>query len=250
MSDKKQSDTLRQQRFARQEFLRLKKMQQGELDAGPKPSELATPLTFSEKLKNIWFHDKFIIIILALLIVAISALCVQCATKTKYDTTVVVFTYSITGDPNCEKMGEYLKPYCSDINGDGEVNINVVNCSINYSENDPEANNDYNYTNRAKAQSLIATDASALLFITDSESYKYLMSLSDDIPFFEGKPLQFEDDFYKVCVDDSGFFDTPKGLQISYRTTKGTAIGDDKNIEKYVKQAQDVINGLKKAYAE
>jgi len=250
MSDKKQSDTLRQQRFARQEFLRLKKMQQGELDAGPKPSELAVPLTFSEKLKNIWYHDRFVIIILALLIVAISALCVQCATKTKYDATVVVFTYSITGDPNCQKMGEYIKPFCDDINGDGEVNVNVVNCSINYSEGNPEANNDYNYTNRAKAQSLIATDPSALLFITDSESYKYLQSLSDEIQFFVGEPIKFEDDFYKVCVDESGFFDTPKGLQISCRTIKGTAIENGKNVETHFEQAKKILNGLKDKYTK
>ena len=57
MSQKKESDTLRQQRFAREEFLKLKKMQQGELKAEPKPSEIYnTPLTFSEKVKNFWYH--------------------------------------------------------------------------------------------------------------------------------------------------------------------------------------------------
>jgi len=51
MADKKESDTLRQRRHAQQEFLRLKKMQSGELDAGPKPSEVAAPLTFTELLR-------------------------------------------------------------------------------------------------------------------------------------------------------------------------------------------------------
>ena len=57
MANKKESDTLRQRRFAQQEFLKLKKMQSGELDAGPKPSEVyAAPSTFSEKFKNIWIY--------------------------------------------------------------------------------------------------------------------------------------------------------------------------------------------------
>ena len=243
MSQKKESDTLRQRKFAQQEFLRLKKMQSGELDAGPKPSEVATPLTFGEKLKNIWYHDKLAIVVIGILIISIALLVTQCATKTQYDTTVVVFTYEITGDPNCVKMGEYLKPYCTDINGDGEVNINVVNCSINAKDE----NTEYNYTNRSKVQSLLATDASALLFITDDDSYEYLMSLSDEIPLFEGEPVEFKDDFYKYCVDESGFYQTPNNLQISCRTIKGTAIEDNKNVDTYYAQAQAIINGLKKS---
>lgn len=243
MSQKKESDTLRQRKFAQQEFLRLKKMQNGELYAGPKPSEVATPLTFGEKLKNIWYHDKLAVVVIGMLIISISLLVTQCATKTQYDTTVVVFTYEITGDPNCVKMGEYLKPYCTDINGDGEVNINVVNCSINAKDE----NTEYNYTNRSKVQSLLATDASALLFITDDDSYEYLMSLSDEISLFEGEPVEFADDFYKYCVDESGFYQTPDDLQISCRTIGGTAIEDNKNVDTYYAQAQTILNGLKKS---
>ncbi len=240
MAQKKESDTLRQRRLAQQEFLRLKKMQQGELDAGPKPSELTAPLTFSEKLKNIWYHDKFALSVIAIIIIAITLLCVQCATKTVYDATVIVFTHTITGEPNCKKMGEYLSPFCPDINGDGEININVVNCSIN--ENDKS---DYSYTNRSKAQSLLATDASALLFITDDDSYNYLMSLSKNISLFEDEPIEFNEDFYEFCVDPSGFYETPDNLQISCRTIKGAAIEDDKNIDKYYAQAQAILDGLK-----
>ncbi len=242
---KKESDTLRQRKFAQQEFLKLKKMQQGELDAGPKPSEVyAVPQTFSEKLKNIWYHDKLAIIVIALLAFAIAMLITQCATKTKYDATVIVFTYSMTGDPNCDKMAEYLTPYCTDINEDGEVNVNVINCSID-GKNDKS---EYVYTTRSKMQSLIATDASALLFITDEESYKYLNTLSDNLIFFEGEPLQFEDDFYEFCVDESGFYDTPDGLQISCRNLDGTTISKDKNIDKYYTQAKTILEGLTKEY--
>ena len=96
-------------------------------------------------------------------------------------------------------------------------------------------------------QSLLATDASALLFITDDDSYEYLMSLSDNISLFEGEPIEFEGDFYKYCVDENGFYETPDDLQISCRTISGTAIADDKNIDTYYAQAQAILNGLKKS---
>lgn len=247
MADKKESDTLRQRKFAQQEFLKLKKMQQGELDAGPKPSEVyANPLTFSEKIKNIWYHDKWAIVVVAIITVCIALFVAQCATKTNYDATVVVFTYSMTGDNNCEKMGEYLKPYCKDINGDGEININVVNCSLEESL----GNTEQSYSARTKASTLIASEPSALLFITDDESYKYLSGLSEEIDLFEGEPIEFEEDFYELCREAEQFYTTPQGLQISCRTIEGTVIANDKNIDTYYEQAQTVLKGLKEKYAE
>lgn len=240
MAQKKESETLRQRRHAQQEFLKLKKMQQGELDAGPKPSDVAVDLTFGDKLKNIWYHDKFAIVVIAIIIVAITLLCVQCATKTVYDATVVLFTHTITGEPNCDKMGEYLTPYCPDLNGDGEINVSVINCSIN-----PNDKTDYSYTNRSKVQSMLAGDASALLFITDNDSYDYLMSLSKEIPLFEGEPLEFDQDFYEFCKDASDFYDTPTDLQISCRTIKGASIEKDNNVNEYYSQAQAILNALK-----
>ena len=60
MAKKKVSDTIAQQRKARQDFLELKKMQSGEMDAGPKPSETEIkPQTFKEKAENYWFHHKW-----------------------------------------------------------------------------------------------------------------------------------------------------------------------------------------------
>lgn len=240
MAKKKESETLRQRKHAQQEFLKLKKMQQGELDAGPKPSETAVPLTFGEKLKNIWYHDKLILFILLIIIAAIVFCCVQCATKTDFDATVVLYTHKITGEPNCNAMGEYLKQFCPDLNGDGEINVNVINCSTN-----PDDKGDYSYTNREKTIYLLANDASALLFITDDSSYQFLMSRSDNIEIFEGEPLEFEDDFYEICVDPSGFFETPNDLQISCRTIKGSSIEKSKKVDTYYAQAQAILEGLR-----
>ena len=239
MAQKKESDTLRQRKFAQQEFLKLKKMQNGELDAGPKPSEIAQELTFGEKIKNHWYHDKFAIIIIAVIIVVVATLLIL-QPKTKYDTTVVVFTHTLIGDSNCTKMGEYLEKYCGDLDGDGEINIRIINCSIN-----ALSNSEHSYLNRSKMQSLLAADPSALLFITDNDSYSYLMGLSEDIDVLEGDPIEFNEDFYDYCKDESGFYETPKDLQISCRTIKGTAIEKQKNVDTYYDRALSLLENLK-----
>ncbi len=248
MAKKKESDTLRQRKFAQQEFLKLKKMQSGELDAGPKPSEVhSTPLTFTDKLKNIWYHDKFAIGIILVITAFIAFFVVQCATKTEYDATVVVYTHRITGDVNCDKMGEYLKPYCKDINNDGQVNISVINCTIEESQ----GNTDHSFTTKQNLNQIIFKNASALLFITDDSSYKNLLSRTDDYPFLEGEPIEFQDDFYDFCKTADNLFTTPKGLQISCRTIDESAIiADDDNIDLYYDQAQTILKGLKEKYSE
>ena len=216
-------------------------MQNGELDAGPKPSEVAATLTFTEKLKNTWYHDKLGIIIVGVLAVIIAAFCVQCATKTNYDATVIVFTHTIAGDPICDKMAEYLEPYCKDVNGDEEINLNVINCSI-----EGENTSEYSSNSRIKMNSIIANNPKALLFITDESSYKELA----DFDFFEGKPIKFGDDFYEYCVDESGFYETPENLQISCRTLKGSTIENSKNVDLYYDCAQSILEGLKFHKAE
>lgn len=241
MPKKHESETLRQRKKAQQDFLTLKKMQSGEIDAGPKPSEIAIqPRTFSEKLKNIWFHDKWYIIIVTALIAAIAFVSVECATKTKYDLGVVVFTYSVTGDNNCKKMAEYLKPYCEDINGDGEVNISVINCSLN----NAEGNNEFNYAARTRVQTVLSSDASSLLFITDPESYAFLTGLETSVPILEGEPVVFSEDFYEFCKTDD-LFSVPDELQISCRNIKGATISNDENVNAYYNEAQNILNGLR-----
>lgn len=248
MAKKKESETLRQRRVAQQEFLRLKKMQSGEMDAGPKPSEIyEAPKTLGEKLKNIWYHDKLAIAIVGVIIALIAFLCVQCATKTEYDISVVVFTHRITGEVNCDKMGEYLKPYCKDINNDGEININVYNCTIEESQ----GNTDHSFTTRYNLNTVIFDDANALLFITDDSSYKDLNSITKDYPFLEGEPVEFQDDFYDFCKEADNLFTTPEGLQISCRTIDERAIiAGDENIDLYYEHAQSILKGLKDKYSE
>ena len=239
MAQQHKNETLEQQRKAREDFLALKKMQHGELDAGPKPSEVAVlPKTPAEKLKNIWFHDKwFIMGAIALAIVMV--VCVaQCASRPKYDLSVVVYAYNFVGDDDCKLMADYLSQHCEDINGDGKVIVNVINCSYTEGSNEKQ----YIYSRNTKLQAVLSTDSSALLYITDKDSYEYLSALSES-SLFEGEPLVLNEKFYKAC-DGEDLFALPEGLQISCRVIDGTVIEGDKKISSYYEQSRNILKGL------
>lgn len=241
MSERNHNEILEEQRRARQEFLELKRMQQGEIKPPPKPSEVAiVPKTPAEKLKNVWFHDKWYIIGAAVLVVIIAVLVSQCATRTEYDLEIVAYAYTPLNDGQLEKAAEYLAQYCEDITGDGEVNIQIINCSFYKNGGDTQ----YQYTMSTKLQAIIAADANALLFITDEESYKYLSNLSEGGSIFEGEPLKLPQGFYDAAQKGETS-KLPEGLQISCRSITGKTIEKNKKVKEYYEQSQNILKGLK-----
>lgn len=240
MSDGNKNEILEEQRKARQEFLELKKMQHGEMKTPPKPSEIAiVPKTPKEKWNNFWFQYKWHVIAITAITVVLAVLITQCATRTKYDLEVVYFTYTAVLDEQTQAVADYIKQYASDTNGDGEINVQIINCSYSSSSGDTQ----YRYTILTKLQTLLAGDLNALLYITDSESYKYLDGLSED-SIFEGEPYKFGEDFY-TATESENFGKLPEGLQISCRRVSDTVFEDKKDVEAAYKTAKSVIDGIR-----
>ena len=122
MSDK--NDILEEQRKAREEFLKLKKMQQGEIDAGPKPSEVAiVPKTPKEKAANFWFQYKWHTIGIVAAVIVLAVLVAQCVSRPVYDMELVYFTYSPILDEQTTQIAEYFEEFAEDLDGNGEVNV-------------------------------------------------------------------------------------------------------------------------------
>ncbi len=216
-------------------------MQQGEIDAGPKPSEVAiVPKTPKEKWDNFWFQYKWHTIGIVATLIVLSVLIAQCATKPKYDMEVVYFTYSPVMDTQLDKVEDYIEQFASDMDGNGEVNVTVVNCSVSQKSADVQ----YRNTILTKLQALIAADEKALLFITDKESMKYFDTISKSGEMFEGEPYVLDEEFYKQTTSsDTG--ELPKGLQISCRRISDTMLEEKKETKRYYKEAIKVIEGIK-----
>ena len=240
MAKKQVSETIKQQRKARNDYLELKKMQNGEIEAGPKPSEVAIiPKTFKEKLEHLWFYHGVTIITLLISVVVLSVLVSQCASKKKCDLKVVIYTSSYVDVENNDYISEYLAKHIEDINGDGISDIQILNCS--YTANDKDAQYEYNMT--TKIQAIIAGEADALLFITDDVTHEKLTNISDKI--FDSDPVKLNEDFYKNC-DKATYTKLPENLTISCRAIEGTTLEHNKNVQTYYKESRKIIDFLNK----
>lgn len=235
--DNKKNDIIEEQRRAREEFLKLKKMQKGELDAGPKPSEVAiVPTTPKEKWDNFWFQYKWVVIALVASFVVLSILIAQCASRKDPDLEIVYFSYTPVLDQQTALISEYFEGITKDINDDGEVVVQVVNCSF-------QNNNNIQYRNSilSKLQAIIATDQKALLFITDNKSIEYFNNLNADGGIFDGDPIPLSEEFYKA-TESKDFGPLTAKLSISIRRVSDTLLEEKKDIGKYYDESKRILN--------
>lgn len=241
MSEKETNEILEEQRRARQEFLELKKMQSGEMEAPPKPSEVAiVPKTPKEKWDNFWFQYKWYVVAITAVTVVLAVLITQCATRTKYDMEVVYFTYTAALDEQTNAVAKYIAGYAEDVSGDGEINIQVVNCSFNGKSGDTQ----YRYTMMTKLQAMIAGDQNAMLFITDEDSYKYLADLSNGDGLFDGEPFMLGEEFYKATETES-YGKLPEGLRIACRRVSDTVLESKKGSSDAHTNAEKTLEAIK-----
>lgn len=240
MANKKKNEILEEQRRAREEFLKLKKMQKGELKAEPNPSEIAlVPKTFKEKCENFWFQYKWHVIGITAAVTALVLLVAQCMSVPNYDFSVVYFTYTPAVDQQTALIADYFEKYGEDINGDGKVQVQVLNCSF------PNEPSDIQYRNvqLQKLQAYIAGEYKAMLYITDEESIKYFDNIDDNESIFEGAPLELSEEFYKNTTLPE-FGELPKGLTLSCRRIKDTILKDNDTAKATYTESLRLINEL------
>ena len=233
------NEILEQQRKAREDFLQLKRMQQGEIAPEPKPSEVAIePKTFKEKVQNYWFHFKWHTIGAIFLTVTIAILTAQCMGREKYDYEVVFFAHNSCLDVQTEKIEEYLEKYTTDINGDGAVNVGVTNCT--FSEN---GDAQYRNTMMTKIQTQIIANKSAIIYLVDKKGYDYLQGNIEG-GIFEGEPLALDEEFYKF-TETKEFGKLPEGLMLATRRVKGTAFEKDEKAYSIYLESEKTVEKIK-----
>ncbi len=236
MSD---NNILEEQRKARENYLELKRMQQGEISPEPKPSEVAVmPKTFSEKMQNFWFHYKWHTIGIAFVVIVLTILVSQCANREKYDMQAIYFTYNSCLDSQLEPIEEYLEKLGTDVDGNGEVNINLVNCSFS-----PKGDAQYKNSMLTKIQTQIIGNREAVMYIMDQQAFEYLNGVVEGGVFGEDK-LMLDEEFYKL-TETKEFGKLPEGLGIYLRRTKGTNLEKDEKVIKAYNESKKIIDKMK-----
>ena len=232
------NDIIEEQRKAREEFLSLKKMQQGEIEPEAKPSEFVLkPKTFSGKLQNFWYHFKFQTILTLMFAVIIAIVVAQCSTRERFDFSVLYFTYTPTMDAQLDSVEKYFEKYATDIDGNGEVNIQVVNCSVSDSNRDAGRN-----TMFAKVQSILVAEHSTVLYIIDDKAQQYFDNAFDYSIFVE-EPFKLGEEFYEQAIDEK--LPLPKDLMLGLRIIKNTGFEGNEEAEKTFLESQKVLEKIK-----
>lgn len=245
--DEKRNETLDQRRKAQRDFLELKKMQSGQVAPPPKPSEESVePKTAGEKAKNFWFYYRWHVIAGIFAAAVLAVLIAQCAGREKYDSQIVLFTYDAYFDAQTAAMGDYFEKFCTDYDGNGEINVGVTSCS--YSKNE-YANTEYNNTMATKLQSILVAQREIVLFIVDSESFEYMNALPDDDELFLETKVTLGEDFYAAC-DIYEEAPLPEGLMLVCRFYPEETLGGTDKVSVSHKNALEIMEKIKSRTAE
>ena len=238
MSERK-SETLRQREKAQRDLIELKKMQQGQLDPEDlKKDEKYVPKTFSEKAQNYWFHFKWHTIGIIFLVVVMTVLIAQCMGREKYDYEAVLFAYNGCFDAQAEKIEEYLEKYGTDVNGDGEVNIGITNCTFTEG-NDAQ----YQNTMMTKIQTQLIANKSAFIYIVDKKAYEFLQN-SVKGGILQIDPLVLDEEFYQL-TETKEFGKLPEGLMLGLRRVKGTMFEEDEKAYSIYLESEKTVEKIK-----
>ncbi len=238
MSDKR-NEIMEEQRRAREEYIKLKKMQQGELEPQAKPSEVAiSPKTFKEKLNNFWYHYKIHTFLIGFLIAILVVSITQCARRPKYDLEILYFAYKPAVDAQTQAIGEYFEKFAADVDGDGQVNVNVINCSVTDNDKDPTR-----ITLFSKVQAILAAEETVSVYVVDDKAIEYFDNALE-FSIFTEKPIALGDEFYKQTA--VGDYTLPDGLSVGLRVIEGTTFEKNEKAIKANKAGQNFIERIKK----
>lgn len=208
------------------------------------------PKGFRAILENFWYYYKYHTLITLFALVAVSVMVAQCATKTDYDYKIILAASTAELAPaQITALCDELAAYGEDLNGDGEVNVTLIDCSFS----DEKSTYQTVMAKRQKLQSVLMNEEEALLIISDRACFEWIDEISEN-GFMEDLGLS-ESDGRCFALDDTAFvarakaacYDGlawPKELLISRRKVAGTLFEKRKNIEQSVANADAFLNKL------
>ncbi|MEE1280182.1 MAG: hypothetical protein UHH95_05055 [Oscillospiraceae bacterium] len=122
---------------ARAQAIRIKKIRQGlihdtenEAYEKEKAQREATPVSTKDKIKNFWYHNKLFVIIGCFIVVVVSFMTYQSFTKERYDTTLLLCSYSFYDEGTTEQLSQEFGKYMTDTDGNREVNVGVFQANF------------------------------------------------------------------------------------------------------------------------
>lgn len=90
-----------------------------------KPEEPREPMTFREKLDNLWYHHRALILFSLFLVAAAIFVIVQTVTQVRPDYRICMGAMTYVPDEVVVAMEQALEAHATDVNGDGKVSVEI-----------------------------------------------------------------------------------------------------------------------------
>ncbi len=236
----KKSETLRQREQAQRDLLELKKMQMGQIDPATLPKEEPiVPKTLEEKKENFLYYHKYKVIAAVAVAAVLSFLIYSGVTAVKYDAKTAVFCYRFLGTDQVEAIGNYLEGFYPDINENGKVDVQAVDCSFDPDKSTPDHTN----TMLSKIQAMLVAETDTLLYLLDGKTMAYLNTISDDLELFEAKnTVELGHSFYEATGIKQ---EEDEKLYLCLRTVGGTVLEKNKKVKPQLAAAEKVLEQVR-----
>ncbi|MBE6798953.1 MAG: hypothetical protein E7525_04175 [Ruminococcaceae bacterium] len=252
MPGQKKDGLVEEQRKRQAELLELKRKKQEfqeNIDEfvpeGPRES---VPLKGMARVENFFHYAKGTIIGVLIVAVILTVAVVQCATRTVYDCTVVLYMKQGVNSTMVENLSTVLEKYCEDKNGDGEVNVLVMDCAIT----DEQRMSDLGQSKSTRLMAQFASEE-AIVYIVDKAALEELIALDDgnfvsnslQLPAYDGKAYPLNGTIFDAAFDVV-LEDHSKGFEyyIIKRNVAGTAIEGKKDVAEFSQQADKLISNI------
>ena len=157
-----------------EERLELIKLKNGDITDSEiikEEHDINPPLRGIERVKNFWWHNKYIILLAAFFIIVFGYITYDNLTRTKPDMRIIL-TCNNGLINRTEELEDMFEEYCEDLNDDGEVYVQVIEAPI--------TSNTTDYTTTGKYQSVIQANlqtAEVIFFVSD----KAILSDESDV---------------------------------------------------------------------
>ncbi|MCD7847828.1 MAG: hypothetical protein LUG49_07375 [Oscillospiraceae bacterium] len=169
--------------------IELTKLKMGVIDESESIKEVheeAPKLSFGEKIENIWYRSKWIILFAVFCVVAVSYIVYSQVTSEKADMTVLVVMENNALYARTEEVEEFLEQYCDDLDGNGYVHVLVYNIVLSDLED---------VTSSTSAQAQIMTQ----LMTGDN-----ILIISDGTTEFEAHDFTADEGYDDDCMTEYG----------------------------------------------
>ena len=143
---------------------------------------LLTPNTFKEKLQNFWYHHKWHTIAGVFAAVVTIVMLVQCMNTPDPDYRIIIAIDKTLPMGYTSSLEAAFKPYGEDLNGDGQVIVQFIDCSTE----DKMSQMGSGVMSKFTAE---LAGGDVILFLVDRSRYDYLIGndIFDTNPLFVNK---------------------------------------------------------------